>query len=290
MRRRRCQGMTLAELLVATTIMTFIAVAVAALFQTAIQTQTYAQQRQDLYREAFQMMTRIGTGLKNTSHPMVPNGAATSRPLLIFSANTNQDNDYYQSNTLLPRCDEDPSEDITNDGAAGVVNVDDNLDLIVDGLLGLGVNNDDEDLPSNEDKWNGITDDSDTSIDEDPSGDLNADNKPGISGMDDDWDNNTDEGNKLDDDEDGFQDEDWMDPIKYSYNSGTGVLTETFASTTTTLTTKATAFTATYEAAPSTHAARFLINLSLTDTGQTVTLSEYVFPRNLQQRTGKKVR
>ena len=70
---------------------------------------------------------------------------------------------------------------------------------------------------SNEDPINGIDDDGDGDIDEDPPGDMNNDNAPGIAGVDDDGDGQTDEGgDDRDDDEDGQADEDWLDPVVFS--------------------------------------------------------------------------
>ncbi len=120
------------------------------------------------------------------------------------------------------RVDEDPGKDLTNDGAAGIVGIDDDLDLIVDDPIG-DTEDDDESgtliLPDrNEDPVNGIDDDGDGRIDEDPPADFNFDGQPGIAGVDDDNDGSIDEGPPPDDDEDGIVDEDWFSVVLFRQN------------------------------------------------------------------------
>ncbi|MBI2432722.1 MAG: hypothetical protein HYV26_07625 [Candidatus Hydrogenedentes bacterium] len=283
-------GITLVELIISVAILSLIAAAAAALLSTALQTQAYAEQRQNLNREAFQIMTRITEGLRKTSHVMVPNSHSANRPLLIFSANINQDGDVYQSNSLFPRFDEDMDEDMTNDSLPGVATIDDNGDLLTDLLLDT---DDDEDLALNEDRWDGLDNDGDGTIDEDVGNDASADNKAGVGVIDDDWDATIDEGSTQDDDEDAATQEDWFDPIIYTYSSGSNTLTEKIVATntTTTLSTQVTAFSAVYEQPDANGGPRLLITLTLTDTAnESVTFSEYVFPRNTLQKCGKRVR
>lgn len=115
------------------------------------------------------------------------------------------------------RFDEDPPADWTNDGAAGIVGIDDDLDGAVDEGSAEA---DDESATANTDHVNGIDDDGDNNIDEDPAADLNGDGCPGICGVDDDADGSVDEGGSSNDDEDGATDEDWLDPVVF-YLRGT---------------------------------------------------------------------
>jgi hypothetical protein len=107
------------------------------------------------------------------------------------------------------RVDEDRSDDASNDGAAGIIGIDDDGDGAVD--EGSIVPDDDEDAGDDEDFVNGADDDGDGSIDEDAPHDNNSDGQSGIAGIDDDGDGSVDEGHQHDDDEDGTRDEDWLD-------------------------------------------------------------------------------
>ena len=68
---------------------------------------------------------------------------------------------------------------------------------------------------------NGIDDDGDGNVDEDPSEDMNGDGQPGLAGIDDDGDGSIDEGDRADDDEDGAENEDWFDPVVFYLSGGT---------------------------------------------------------------------
>ena len=136
-------------------------------------------------------------------------------------------------------------------------------------------------------------------IDEDLPQDTNSDNAPGIAGIDDDGDGNVDEDSKGDDDEDGLIDEDPLNPIIYSFDSSTNTLREIFSDTgqSVVLSTHVTSFEVTYiyEAPDDLELrdSKILIRIELTltgDDGETVVFSEYVYPRNTLQKTGKRVR
>jgi hypothetical protein len=116
------------------------------------------------------------------------------------------------------RIDEDPPEDITNDGAAGIIGVDDDGDGSIDEG---GNRDDDEDGASNEDSVDGVDNDGDGLVDEDAKGDANDDGRAGVAGVDDDSDATVDEGNNQDDDEDGATNEDWLDPRVFRLNGTT---------------------------------------------------------------------
>ncbi len=111
------------------------------------------------------------------------------------------------------RIDEDSDNDTTNDGAPGIVGIDDNNNGTIDEFTFW--EDDDEDGLKEEDPINGIDDDQDGVVDEDPKDDMNNDSKSGIIGVDDDGDGLIDEAQRWDDDEDGFDNEDWLDPVVF---------------------------------------------------------------------------
>ena len=116
--------------------------------------------------------------------------------------------------------DEDLPDDASNDRAPGIRNIDDSGSGFVDFWL-TGDENDDEYIDgSNEDPINGIDDDQDGLVDEDPPADMNNDNCPGVCGVDEDQDGLIDEGSDEDDDEDGTSNEDWYDPLVFYLDNG----------------------------------------------------------------------
>lgn len=139
----------------------------------------------------------------------------------------NNDQDYLDLNNNSSRdsgeperIDEDLGRDNSNDGAPGIIGIDDNGDGSIDDSDATNPNFDnDEDDANTEDSINGIDDDNDGSIDEDIRGDMNDDSASGQLGIDDDYDTSIDESATKDDDEDGTQDEDWLDPVVF-YLSG----------------------------------------------------------------------
>ena len=83
-----------------------------------------------------------------------------------------------------------------------------------------GDDDESNDLSQSEDPLNGIDDDGDGSIDEDPAADMNADGCAGVCGVDDDTDGTIDEGSVDDDDDYGQADEDWYDPLVSYLDNG----------------------------------------------------------------------
>lgn len=131
-------------------------------------------------------------------------------------------------------------------------------------------------------------------IDEDlPLVDFGTDLAPGIRGMDDDGDNSVDEGllNFLDNDEDGSLGEDGKDAQTYTFTSAQKALDfSPPTGSSVRLSSRVTAFTVTYEPENTTHYPRILITLTLAaSSGDTVTFSEYAYPRNDEQYYGKRV-
>ena len=279
------KGLTLVELLVAIIIMGMIAGAAMSLLSSVLQAHDRGGARGDLYREGVIAMERMTRGVRTCTYMLVPNSHNPVRDVLAFSGSFNDDNDYYFSDPLFPRIDEDPGSDMNGDGLSGIGLVDDDGDGVTDEG---GTGDDDEDGLNDEDPLDGLDNDDDGMIDEDFTKDSNNDSEPGIEDMDDDGDGSVDEGNAKDDDEDGVFEEDPLNPVVYLYDSGTSTLREWVPHTGDTfdLSRHASSFQVSIEAP-----ARILITLTLTDEqGNSVSFAEYVCPRNVWQKTGKRVR
>lgn len=280
------KGLTLVELLMAIMILGMIAVAVTAFLSSAIQAQASGNKKSALYREGLLAMERMTNGVRRCTYLLIPNANSPTRDILAFSGFINDDDDYYFDDPLFPRIDEDLGSDMVDDGNDGIMGIDDDGDGLVD--EGFWGTDDDEGGFADEDPVDGIDNDGDGNIDEDCWWDINADGKPGIAGMDDDGDGQVDEGHQGDDDEDDSLAETGLVPVLYIYNSGTATLTESvpYTGESVDLSTHVTQFQVTYEAPE-----RILITLTLTgDEGESITFTEYVYPRNTLQKTGKRVR
>ena len=295
MRQLGEKGLSMVELLVSFTIMGIIAVVATPLFSTCLDTYRVAYARSMLYHEGLLAMERMTGGVRRCTYLLIPNSHTPIRnDILAFSGFVNDDNDYYFDDSLFPRIDEDTGSDMNNDGYSGIFNIDDDGNGAIDEESDNG--DDDEDGEANEDRLDGIDNDSDGNIDEDLPQDTNSDNAPGIAGIDDDGDGNVDEDSKWDDDEDGLTDEDSLNPLIYSFDSSTNTLREIFSDTgqSVVLSTHVTSFQVTYTCnatVPESIIFWIKIDLTLTgDDGENVVFSEYVYPRNTLQKTGKRVR
>jgi prepilin-type N-terminal cleavage/methylation domain-containing protein len=291
MRRINEKGLTLVELLITLTIMGIIAMAAMPLLSTCLEAHSQGDARSGLYQEGVMAMERMTSGVRRCTVLLIPNAPNTIRDILAFSGTVNDDDDYYFNDTLFPRIDEDFKNDMDNNSYAGIANIDDDGDGHID--EGGKSEDDDEDGGLNEEILDGIDDDGDGNVDEDLFKDANQDGKSGIEGMDDNGDGQVDNGASLsDDDEDGENDEDTLNPLIYSFDSGTNTLTESIPYTgeATDLSTRVTLFQVTYEAPDATHGPRVQIALTLTgDDGESVQFVEYAYPRNTLQKTGKRV-
>jgi len=249
---RRTHGMTLVEVLAALAIAGILLAALNGVVSGAFRAQAAVSQQNDLARQAHFAMERMTWALRGTRRlllpledkpattwrenvreqtiPASPPEAGSSLATAVLAVSLPADVD--QDGNGLPdadndgdgRVDEDPSDDIHNDGAAGIVGIDD----AGDGLADNGPAPDDDEYlnASDEDPVNGIDDDGDENLDEDPAADWNGDGAPGLGLADDDGDGSIDEGNAADDDEDGQTDEDWIDPVVF-YLSGSTLLMRT---------------------------------------------------------------
>ena len=279
------RGLTLIELVITLAIIGLIATAATALLSSVIQVQGYGSSRAKVYHEGLITMERITKGLRTSTYLLIPNAHNTTRDILAFSGKYNDDNDFYFNDPLFPRIDEDPAADMDMDNASGIGLIDDDGDGTIDDG---GTVDDDEDGLNDEDQLDGIDNDGDGNLDEDITNDINNDLEPGIESIDDDGDGSVDEGNFKDDDEDGSFEEDQLNPIVYLFDSANKTLSEWVPHTgqTLTLSDNVTSFQVIYE-----EPQRILVSLTLTnDHGDTIELSEYVCPRNVRQKTGRRVR
>ena len=284
-------GLTLVELIIAITIVGFIAVAAAGLLSTALQTHAYGAGRADLYLEGYRAIERMTATAQDCTYLLIPNAHTPTRTVLACSGFYNDDSDFYFDDPLFPRIDEDVSSDMDEDDANGIDGVDDDGDGSVDEWSYYAQNkDDDEDGDTDEDPLDGVDNDGDGNIDEDCAGDATGDGAAGIRGMDDNADGSIDNASAYDDDEDGTLDEIGLFPVVFFLDSGAGTLRQQAGGTTVDLANHVSAFSVTYEPPNTEHDPRILVSLTLDDgLGETVTLSEYVYPRNIVQRTGKKV-
>ena len=232
-------------------------------------------------------MERMVRNVQTSTFLLIPNAHNTTRDLLALSGSVNDDDDYYFDDALFPRIDEDPGSDINNDSGPGIANIDDNGDSIVDGT---GSGDDDEDGVNDEDKLDGEDNDGDGLVDEDFTNDTTNDGQAGVLGMDDDGDGSVDEGNFKDDDEDGSFEEDPLNALVYQFDSNAKTLTEFLSGTTPLQTVQLSSHVSGFQVSFGTPECLLIELTLLGDEGEIVTFTEYVYPRNMLQKTGKRVK
>ncbi len=247
---RKQKGLSLIEILITITIAGILIAGMQGLLSLALNAESNTRVRNDSLQQgrfAMQLMLKSVRMTRRLMIPLTENPntahsesdrdvlAVTLDPTLDRDkdgwADANNDKDYLDINnngsreTGEPeRIDEDPGGDVTNDAASGILGVDDDGDGNIDEQHtsgGSANEDDDEDGTANEDSWDGIDEDDDKSVDEDPKNQVTNDGKAGIALIDDDFDGTVDEGDENDDDEDGIKDEDWFDPVVYFLNGTT---------------------------------------------------------------------
>ena len=248
--RSRQHGFTLVEMLVATTLAALLIVGLGVVVGQVATTRDSIHDRNALTREArfaMEQMVRSvsharllllpqadrpSTGWpenirEQTVPPSAPTGGSTLATAVLavtLPATQDLDGDGFADadDDRDGRIDEDLPADNTFDGAAGVILIDDAGDGGVDEFSACCSWDDDEHFGIvDEDRINGVDDDGDGRVDEDPGSDMNGDSCPGVCGVDDDADGNVDEGSTADDDEDGQSDEDWYNAVVFYLNAGT---------------------------------------------------------------------
>jgi len=243
----RQAGFTLIELLVATTLAALLIVGLGGVVGQVATTRDAIQDKNELTRQArFAMEQMVRTVShsrllllplndkpstnwpehirEQTVPPSPPIGDSTLATAVLavtLPATQDLDGDGFADadDDRDGRIDEDLPEDIHNDAAPGIYQIDDGGGGFVD--EGPDADDDEAFFTEGEDPINGIDDDGDANIDEDPSANMNEDGCPGVCGVDDDADGSVDEGGVNDDDEDGQQDEDWYNAVVFYLNGST---------------------------------------------------------------------
>lgn len=241
-------GFTIIELLISLAIAAMLLSAMTGLINGVFQTRDDTAVRSTAMREARFAMQRMVTAVLGTERLLLPLAdnpntswrehvrqqtvpasapegdstlatavlAVTLDPTLDLDADGFADGD----NDKDGRVDEDFVGNFTSDGRAGIMNIDDDGDGVVDESPASD-RDDDEDGTADEDWIDGIDNDGDGAVDEDFPSDANSDGQPGVASLDDDGDGSIDEGNQNDDDEDGSNNEDWLDPVVFFLNGST---------------------------------------------------------------------
>jgi prepilin-type N-terminal cleavage/methylation domain-containing protein len=237
------RGYTLIELLIALSLAAIVMLGLARVMRTGFASEAERSERETLATNAQFALERMTNAVRRTSRLLLPfaddprtsgvdeavreqsiparTGHASETAVLAVAldhiSDRNGDGVPDADNDGDGRFDEDHHTDSTDDGATGIVGIDDDNDGVVDEIL-LYVGDDDEDGAIGEDPLNGIDDDGDGNIDEDVPADMNSDGRPGVAGVDDDGDGIADEGGYTDDDEDGRASEDGYDPVVFHLN------------------------------------------------------------------------
>jgi type II secretory pathway pseudopilin PulG len=284
-------GFSLVELLLSITIMAFVAGVASTSISVFLKAHSYSHSQTKLYSESMIAMERMTEGVRSSTFLLIPNGNNTVRDVLAYSGGVNEDNDFYFGDTLFPRIDEDITADAGSDGQPGIDLLDDDGDSSTD--EGGDAADDDEDGLIDEDPLDGLDNDGDGAIDEDGAADFYGDGAPGILNMDDDGDGSVDEGgDATDDDEDGSSGEDPFNFTAFRLVSGELIERNPVDGNETVIASSVSDFTVSYEPpVAGVSAPRVLISLSLDDgVSEPITITEYVYPRNTVQKTGKRVR
>lgn len=251
----RQNAFTYVELLLAITITGILIAGMMGVVNTATETRDDVSQRNEITRQARFAMQRMVQNIShshrlllplndnpNTDWPehireqtvpaTAPVGSSTLATAVLAitlpeNIDLNGDGVPDADNDADGLIDEDIASDNNNDGAAGILLIDDNGDGSIDDSTDAEPSNDnDEDDSATEDPVNGIDDDADGSIDEDLTADMNNDGDSGLIGVDDDADGIIDENNRNDDDEDNLTDEDSYDSVVF-YMNGTSLIERT---------------------------------------------------------------
>lgn len=205
------EGFTLVEVLVASIIVAMIGAAIAAALSAAFQAWSWSDRKSELVQRGRFAIDRMVFWTRMTNRVLIPfqyryKDVGIARDVLAV-AGCGQSAFDADGDGLY---DEDTGADATNDGASGIVGIDDDGNGQTDEASS---GNDDEDKLSfwqwtDEDALDGaytaigLWADLDYWVDEDWGADMNGDNKPGVSGVDDDGDWSVDEGSSQNDDED----------------------------------------------------------------------------------------
>jgi prepilin-type N-terminal cleavage/methylation domain-containing protein len=167
---RNNTGHSLIELLIALSILAMVAATVSLILTGTLRSQRASAQHDELVQTARLAMERMVVHIRRANRTLLPLANNPTRSVLALGGFVDNDGD--------GRYDEDPPDDRTADGAAGIVSLDDDGDSSTDEGL---ADDDDEDGAVNEDAIDGIDNDSDGAIDEDPPAHGNEDNHGGTN-------------------------------------------------------------------------------------------------------------
>ncbi len=226
---RRRAGLSLIELTLAIAILALLVAGLGNVTLTALEASDHGRARNASARDAQFAMQRILAATARAPGLLIPqvDGTATMinesvrQPGVLGlrldpTLDRNRDGFVDVDNDHDGRVDEDWPRDISNDGRPGLRDLDDNNDGQVDfAIAGVGDDDDKTIGLADEDPIDGVDNERDGSIDEDPPADMNGDGAAGIALVDDDGDGSIDEGAASDDDEDGVSDEDWVDAVAF---------------------------------------------------------------------------
>ena len=268
------RGLTLIELLISLSLIGILATVFSTLLIQTLQSQDYSQQQTEMLHTANLAMARIVRHIEQSNRLLLPLENNPTRDVLALGGFIDNDGDGLY--------DEDPANDLTNDGASGIIGIDDDGDGNVD--EDAATDNDEDGSPF-DDPLNGLDDDGDGAIDEDPPIDQNSDGAPGFLNVDDNQDGIVDNAHFHDDDEDGVQNEDPVEPIVYYLDTSTNTLWERYpldgsSTTTTALATDVITFQVQRVVLPSGVSLIDIVLRLEDDQGQGVEFRTQTFPRN----------
>ena len=230
-------GLSLVELLITVSIAGLIMLSINGMLAIGLQSTQATQKKNAITRQARFAMTVMVQTIQASPRLLLPlaNSAIrgdTSDDHGVVAVTLNHTRDLDGNgipdadNDGDGQFDEDLPADANNDGRRGIAYIDDDKNHGAE-LSSFFNNDDDEDFAlfdnSNRDEdWvDGIDNDNDGLIDEDPPADMNNDGCSGACNVDEDDDGNNNEDDPEDDDEDGQTNEDWYDSVVFYEKDGT---------------------------------------------------------------------
>ncbi len=230
-------GLSLVEFLIAVSIAGLIMLSINGMLAIGLQSTQATQKKNALAHQAWFAMNTMVQTIQASPRLLLPlaNSAIrgdTSDDYGVIAVTLNHTRDLDGNgipdadNDGDGQFDEDLPDDANNDGRRGIAYIDDDKKYGAE-FSSFFSNDDDEDYVffknSNRDEdWiDGIDNDNDGLIDEDPPADMNNDNCSGACDGDEDGDGNNNEEDPEDDDEDGLINEDWYDSVVFFEKDGT---------------------------------------------------------------------
>ena len=198
----RVDGYSLAEILVASTVLATVGLTMGVLFNAGLRVHQTTEGQDGLGRTVNMALLRMKTYGRESNRLFMPSVKVLNAHALAFASMIDEDEDGLFN--------EDPPGYINTKQVAGILGVDDDGDGTVDEGNG---GDDDEDGRTDEDPVNGVDDDGDGAVDEDAGADVDYVQETGVQPQ-------------PDDDGDGATDEDPYQPIVYLWKPQTKQLVE----------------------------------------------------------------